>query len=142
MEGKLYSIVMKINLDKKQIRKFGLGLAVILTVFATLNLYKENHTTALILIVVGVFTAAFALLCPTILKPVYIVFMKVSHVLGWINTRILLGIIFYFAITPVGIIMKIFGKDLLHRKIEPDRQSYWISTEKVTDKKSRYEKQY
>ncbi len=133
---------MKINLDKKQIRTFGLGLAVILSLFALLNFYKGHLTTASVLSVLGVISVTLALLCPTILKPVYIVFMKIAHVLGWVNTRILLGIIFYIIMTPIGVIMKVFGKDLLDRKIEPARKSYWIINEEGTVDKSRYEKQY
>ncbi len=133
---------MKINLDKKQIRTFGLGLAVILSLFALLNFYKGHLTTASVLSVLGVISVTLALLCPTLLKPVYIVFMKIAHVLGWVNTRILLGIIFYIIMTPIGVIMKVFGKDLLDRKIEPARKSYWIINEEGTVDKSRYEKQY
>ena len=133
---------MEINLDKKQIRTFGLGLAVILSVFAALNLYKGHQSVALTLLIFGAISAVLAILCQILLKPVYIVFMKISHVLGWINTRILLGLIFYVVITPIGFVIKIFGKDLLDRKIEPDKQSYWIKREKVHNEKSRYEKQF
>ena len=85
---------MEINLDKKQIRTFGLGLAVILSVFAVLNFYKGHQTVALILLIFGAISAVLAILCQTLLKPVYIVFMKTAHVLGWINTRIFLGAYF------------------------------------------------
>ena len=133
---------MEINLDKKQIRTFGLGLAVILTVFALWNYYKGHMTTSVILLTLGTTSASSAILFQPVIKPVYIVFMKISHVLGWINTRILLGLIFYVVITPIGFVIKIFGKDLLDRKIEPDKQSYWIKREKVHTEKSRYEKQF
>ncbi len=133
---------MKINLDKKQIRTFGLGLAVILSIFAVLNFFKGHQTVAVTLLIFGTVSAVLAILCQPLLKPVYIVFIKIAHVLGWINTRILLGLIFYVIITPIGFILKIFGKDLLDRKIELDKQSYWIKRENVATEKSRYEKQF
>jgi hypothetical protein len=133
---------MKINLDKMQIRTFGIGLAVLLTVLALWKFYKGHQTVAFILFLFGALSAVLALFCQPLLKPVYIVFIRISHVVGWINTRVLLALIYYIIITPLGIVIRIFGKDLLDRKIEPFRQSYWIKRKKVAVEKSRYEKQY
>lgn len=60
-----------------------------------------------------------------IMKPVHIGWMKFAFVLGWINTRILLGVFFYLILTPIGLLMRLFGNDLLDEKIEPTATSYW-----------------
>ncbi len=90
----------------------------------------------------GLISAVSALFFQPLIKPVYIVMMKVAHVLGWINSRILLGLIFYIMITPTGIIMKAVGKDILNKKIEPDREDYWIKKEEMNFDKNSYENQY
>lgn len=53
--------------------------------------------------------------------------------------KILLFLIFYLMITPIGLIIRLFGKDLLHQKIERNKSSYWIKREEVPFDKSRYE---
>lgn len=82
-----------------------------------------------------------AFISPNILKPVYIFWMRLAFVLGWINTRIILFIIFYLIFTPIGIVLRIFGIDLLDRKIERDKESYWKKIEKK-DMHSDYQRQF
>ncbi len=60
-----------------------------------------------------------------LIRPVYLGWMKFAFVLGWINTRILLGLFFYLVVTPIGLGMRLFGKDLLDEKIERSQASYW-----------------
>ena len=57
-------------------------------------------------------------------------------------SRIILTALFYVGVTPIGIIMRIFGKDMLDEKIDKKRSSYWHDrSAEVKDKKS-YENQY
>jgi len=51
-----------------------------------------------------------------LLKPVYAAWMSFASVLGWINTRIILAILFYLVLTPMGLAMRLLGVDLLERK--------------------------
>ena len=60
------------------------------------------------------------------LKPVYLIFMGISYVLGTINISILLSIVFYFFMLPVGIILRIIGRDSMLRQFEPHAKSYKI----------------
>lgn len=48
-----------------------------------------------------------ALLIPQVLQPVYALWMKIGHVLGWINTRIILGLLFFLLIVPIGWLMRL-----------------------------------
>ncbi len=60
-----------------------------------------------------------------IMKPIHIGWMTLAFALGWINTRILLGVFYYLIITPTGLLMRLFGKDLLDEKIDRSATSYW-----------------
>lgn len=133
---------MNINYDRKQIRTFGLALAALLTAIGAWKLYKGQGASSSVLLIAGFISAASAIFFQPLIKPVYAVMMKLSHTLGWINTRILLGLIFYLMITPTGLVIKLFGKDLLDRSIEPDKSDYWIKREKTKFDKSRYENQF
>ena len=51
--------------------------------------------------------------------------MAFANALGWVNTRILLVLVFFVVITPGAIVMRLFGKDLLSQRLEPGTETYW-----------------
>ena len=108
----------------KEVRKFGIMFAIIFAAIAGFLLYKES--TYWVWLAGG---AAFFLITGfvghVILRPIYIGWMKFAFVLGWVNTRIILGIFFYLIVTPIGLGMRLFGNDLLDEKMEPEAKSYW-----------------
>jgi ABC-type uncharacterized transport system permease subunit len=65
-------------------------------------------------------------MAPQILKQVHGGWMKVGHVLGAINTKIILGIIYYLLITPMGLVMRLMGKDPMHRALTQGTDTYRI----------------
>lgn len=74
-----------------------------------------------------------------VMKPIHIVWMTIAFVLGWVNTRLLLGLFFYLIITPIGVIMRAFGKDFLQEKIARSATTYWIKRETGPLERKRYE---
>jgi saxitoxin biosynthesis operon SxtJ-like protein len=67
-----------------------------------------------------------AIVLPRSLTHVYRVWMAAGEALGWINTRILLSVIFYGLVTPMGIIMRRFGRDPMQRRFEPGVATYRV----------------
>ncbi|HZM68770.1 MAG TPA: SxtJ family membrane protein [Candidatus Cryosericum sp.] len=67
---------------------------------------------------------AAALVYPPILRYPYDYWMRLGRALGWINTRILLSVLFYLIFTPIGVIRRWLGKDPMRRAFEPDAASY------------------
>ncbi len=53
--------------------------------------------------------------------------MALGHALGWLNTRIILGVVFYALITPMGLFMRLLGKDPLRLRSPGDCHSYRIN---------------
>ena len=95
----------------KELRSFGLLVG---GVFSVIGLWPMViHGTSLRLWAVGVggLLIASGGLVPHVLEPLYKGWMWIGHILGWINTRILLGIVFYGLITPIGIVFRLIGKD-------------------------------
>ena len=129
--------------NKKQLRQFGLMVGGVLILIGLWKLYQGKHETArLILWSVGVALMVTGAIVPTLLRPVYWLWMKLAHLLGWVNTRLLLGIIFFVIITPMTIVMKIFGRDALNRKINKDADSYWIPRPPIESVKEHCERQF
>ena len=66
--------------------------------------------------------------------------MKFGNVMNWINTRIILGILFYGMFLPIGVVMRLFGKDPMHRKLDRELPSYRVTSD--NDDKSNVERPY
>lgn len=77
-----------------------------------------------------------------VLKPVYAGWMMFAFVLGWVNTRIILGVFFYTILTPVGLVLRLSGKDLLDKRLDRSAKTYWIKRERVPFDKARYKQQF
>ena len=132
----------KIKTDKKTLRKFGITMAIaFMAIAALLLIIKHRNIFPKAAIISAIFLFP-ALIAPRILKPIYIIWMKLAFVLSWVNTRLILCTIFYLVFTPVSIFLKLLRKDLLDRKIDRQRQSYWIKKGRLVFKKIDYERQY
>jgi len=68
--------------------------------------------------------------------------IKLTSVLGWINTRLIVLALFYLIFTPVGIVLKLFGKDLLEIKFDRKRPTYWNKKEIKPFKPQDYQRQF
>jgi len=129
----------KLNLDIRNLKKFGITMGIAFLVITLLMLIRHRHSVIPTSIISALFFLS-AFLLPLALKPVYIFWMKLVFVLGWINTRLILMIIFYILFTPAGLIMRLFRVDLLDRKIDKSKDSYWKKREKKVFNPSDYER--
>ncbi len=121
-----------------EIRKFGYLFASIGVLVAAYMVYKGHRGWPWALVGSGFFLTTGLFFTP-VLKPIYIGWMKFAHALGWINTRVILGIFFYLVLTPLGLILRLLGKDLLDQKIDRSARSYWVKREPVKVDPGRYE---
>lgn len=127
--------------NQKELKKFSLTLfigflAVGLIMYLRHDpLYYYPCGIALFIILLG--GAA-----PVCLVPVHWLWMRLARILGWTNTCLILFVLFYLIFTPLGLIIKLFGKDLLDRKIDKARVSYWIKKDKIEFNPLNYERQF
>lgn len=124
---------MALVTDKKALRKFGFvmfgALLVVTGVVHWLNSFEWSRTVDVLAIAAFLFLA-FALVWPRALSPVEWIWMKLAMVLNYIMTRVLLSLVFFLAVTPIGLIFKALRKDLLGKRFDPDATTYWIEPEK------------
>ncbi len=123
---------------RTRLRKFGLGAGGILLLLATVMFFRDRRTGAMVTSSLGSLFILTALVAPRLLGPVERLFIRVGGVLGWVNTRILLGLVFILLITPIAVVMRIFGRDPLSRKKKPGEASCWQSK----SDESRFDKMY
>ena len=113
-------------------RNFGLVFAAVFVIISLYPLWfgKNMHLWACIMAFIFLFFAIFlpkALIIPNKL------WFKFGILLGTIVSPIIMGIIFFLVVTPTGIIMRLFGKDLLRQKLYKSKKSYWIKNKKSLD---------
>src|SRR5512139_4035474 len=100
------------TVSKSELRKFGLTVGAAFTVFGGISWWRGHEVPPLVLWTVGGALMVPGLLFPTILGPVHRGWMKFAAVLAHVNTRIILTLLYYVVITPVGFIMAFFRDPL------------------------------
>lgn len=129
-----------IKSGKKELRQFGITMAIVIGLLGGLFLWKQK-SYIYFFIIAGIFLL-FGLILPKVLKPIQKVWMALAVILGWIMTRVILSILFFLIVTPVGLLAKLFGKDFLKLKFDKKINSYWIAKNKVKFEKSNYGRQF
>ena len=130
-----------IQTDKKSIRDFGLLIGCILLVIAGYLIYK-GRSVNLSIISSGFLFISSGFILPAILKPIYLLWMYFAVILGWFMTRLILGLVFYFIVSPIGIFGRIFGKEFLELKKSSVNNSYWNFKDKDINDQSELERQF
>lgn len=119
------------ELDLKGLRKFGITTGIIVGVlFGLIFPYLFGNAFPLWPWVIAIVLSFFGVAFPGSLRPVYKIWMKIGLVLGWINTRIILGIIFFIVFVPMALCLKILRKDAMARNIHTPLKSYRIKSGK------------
>jgi len=109
-------------------RSFGFVFAAVFLVIAGMPLFHGEAIRWWSVGVAAVF-ALVALLKPALLSGLNRLWMKLGVLLGKVVSPIALSILFYIVITPIGLIIRLSGKDPLRLKFDPDAKSYWIPRE-------------
>lgn len=131
----------KLNLDKGSLRKFGITMGIAFLVI-TLIIFMKHKSVMLPVAAVSAVFFISAFIAPGSLRHIYILWMKLALVLSWVNTRLILFVIFYLVFAPIGLAMKLFVADPLDRKIDRKKDSYWGAREKKIFNPSDYERQF
>jgi len=123
----------QINTDPKNLKKFAFTMFAALVIAATI-LFVKHKNGYFWIYSIGILFFLSGNFCAKSLKPLYIAWMKITYALSWINIRLLLGIIFYLVLTPIGIILKLFRKKgLLDNRIDIKKTSYWEKNDSISN---------
>ena len=130
------------QLDRKQIRTFGIGLIVILSIISSLQIYWGRTEVGIGLFIACTFVVIVVIFTPTMLIPLYRLMLFVSRTMGFVITPIILGLVFYLVFAPTGILFRLIRKDILDRRSNVSAESYWKPKKLPQDDLNRYERQY
>lgn len=129
---------MKIDTSGKKVRSFGFLFTFVMIALTAFRYYKGGNSWIWFVGGAGFFLLTGMFLKP-VLRPIYVLWMKFAYGLGWVNTRLLLGIFFYGVITPVGLVRRLLGRDPLTREIDRSQRSYWTKHDPRPFDAKRYE---
>lgn len=113
-------------------RSFGIVFFVLFIIIAIFPLLNDGNIRIWSLVLSIIFLI-LGLMNSSILYPLNKIWFKFGILLGKFVSPIVLGIIFFFVVTPIGILMKILGKDLLNLK-NSNVKSYWIKRSEIKSK--------
>jgi hypothetical protein len=126
---------------KKDLRKFGILVGGVFLVLCGLIFFTGgSELSGWTFLIVGGFLFLSGLIIPAILKKVYLIWMTGALVLGWIMSRVIIAILFFFILTPIALIAKMFGKKFLDLDFRDGKTSYWVIKE--AENKINYTKMY
>ncbi len=130
----------KLTKTTRELRRFGLVMTAPLLVIGCALIWRGRAVGPYVIVVAALFLMA-AVAFPQVLRPVERVWMALARVLSVIMTYVILTVTFFVVITPMGMILRILGKDLLQKKFDSEKSSYWVPVE-PDGPCSRYDKPY
>jgi hypothetical protein len=117
---------MSATYTRRQLRDFGVLVGGIFGVIGLWPLLWRQQSPRLWAVALAVALVLPGLVAPSILAPAYRAWMKLAEVLAWVNTRIVLGVVFYGVVTPIGLVMRLTGRDPMRRRYDRAGESYRI----------------
>ena len=119
-------------------RSFGIVFFIVFVLIATYPLLNQEEVRIWSLIISFLFLF-LGLLNSKILTPLNKLWFRFGLFLGKIISPIIMGVIFFLVVTPIGLLMRFFGKDVLNLKLNKKKSSYWIEK---NDPKSKMKNQF
>ena len=122
-------------------RSFGI---VFTLVFLAMGIWvvSEGQSKGWFFFVIAALFLAVAIARPCILGPLNRAWTKFGLLLGQVFNPLLLGFVFFLVVTPIAVVMRLWGKDFLHLKSKPGLKSYWVDRSSAGQKIGSMTKQF
>jgi hypothetical protein len=125
----------------RQLRRFGFTVAAGLLVIGLISWYRNHLAVPWVLWTMAALLGLLGLFLPHLLARVQRAWMALGTALGWVNTRVILTLLFYTTFTPIGAIMRRF-RDPLDRRLAKEQTSYWVRRQRQPLDHKAYERQF
>jgi len=126
----------------RDLRKFGLLVGGVAAGFGLL-MWARGKPHFVYFLSPGSLLLVLGAVAPKILKPVYLVWMSLAMVMGFVVSHALLTVFFFLVITPIGLAARLAGRDFLRLKLDRKAATYWLPVERKTPKTpAEYERQF
>ncbi len=111
----------------RDLRQFGMiWLPAFLVLVGVMTFfYAESTSAAVALAGLALVAGVTGYLRPGAIRPVFVGLMCVTFPIGWVVSHAIFLVVFYFVVTPIGLLMRLTGRDALERKLDRTASTYW-----------------
>ena len=127
------------TVTRAQARKTALVVSAVLYAIAAWQLYRGRATAAAVLGGLGLLLLVAGLFVPALARRFHNFWMKVAGFLGYVNSRVLLTLIYYGVFTPYRLFSRLAGRDPLRRR-GPAQTSYWVERKRTRQEREQFER--
>jgi len=132
---------MKEGVSTSELRRFGLSVGGVFLVLAGLSRWRGHTIAPVVMAIAGVLLVVPGAVVPGVLAPVRRGWLRGAAVLGDVNARILLTVLYYLVVAPIGFVMR-RRRDPLDRELDDGRTSQWIRRPAQPLDRASYERQF
>ena len=118
--------LQKLSTKTVDLRKFGLMVGGAFLLLGGWLLFRHK-AAAPYLLILGLLLALGGLVAPRALKIVYIAWMSLALTMGLVISTLILTLFYFLVVTPLSLTGRLFGKDFLSDKLDPNAKSYWMT---------------
>ena len=124
--------------DARELRRFAIAMLIGFFVLGVLSAWKTKgvHMGSIVLWSIGASLAVTAFV-PKLGRIAYLAVYLPTSIIGYVVSNVMLTLMFFLVITPLGIVMKLMGKDVLQQR-RPDRPTQWTPVKETKNEESYY----
>jgi hypothetical protein len=138
-------MMVELNLrpETRQLRQFGWIALAAFGVIGAVVLFRGGllgisfgaaaRPIAFALWTLGVLSGLLSLVWPEGNRPLFVALGVLTFPIGWVLSHVVLAVVFFGVLTPVGLLFRLFGRDPLERAFRPEMKSYWVDLPEVKD---------
>lgn len=139
-KGSVTGHASAVAVTNAQARKSALLVAAVLLGIAVWNLYRGRTGVVIIFGSLGGLLVVAGLLVPPAARAFHTAWMRFAVLLGHVNSRILLTLVYYLVVTPYGIVTRLVGRDPLRRHGRAEGESHWVERKRTRQAREGFER--
>ncbi|AFH50426.1 Hypothetical protein IALB_2723 [Ignavibacterium album JCM 16511] len=130
-----------IDTSEKAVKKTGITVGIVLIAISFILWWVGKNSFVYFSAIGGIFII-LSYIAITLLKPFHKLWIGLSLVLGFVMSRVILTILFYVVVTPIGLLAKLVGKKFMPLGFDKNAKTYWEKRENPIKQKVDYERQF
>jgi hypothetical protein len=120
------------NPSRKELRQFGFLCLVFFGGLAAVRWHNHGLTLSVeLLSAAALVGGVLGAVAPQLLKWIFVGWIVAVFPIGWTISHLLLGFIFFFVLTPIGLLLRALGQDPMNRRFDRDAKTYWTTHEQA-----------
>jgi len=130
------------NPSRKDLRIFA-ALQILFFAFIAWTVWKRTGSTTAAGWIIGISAVigVVGVIIPQAIRWIYVGWMIAVFPIGWVVSHTIIAAVYFLVITPIGLIMRLSGRDPMERRLEPSATTYWKIRPPTPDK-ARYFRQF